>query len=315
MSFIKRLFGFGKKKSKITLEEAERVIKIGEQHVRIINESLKIANESKSPSTTHSRLDIARQNLKALKALAKDHSFITLTQLNQVEKNILEIEQEANAASNLFTATNINIKDLDPERTFTDQATDLARKNQDISDGVFFSATLNITTPLKYLQLDNKVKTPEEADLISSPMKYGCWLPHIPIEHRIIKNSERASQFGPVPSNGGEVLPNLIKYRTIMERPLDPQNKGAFLELEARAVEIVREVPAIFVDTTYCFGVMFREMIVDLKYLSDAHLIELTHNGYTSTLDLKTLSEKDLKTLKGIGPKKAEEIIEQLSKI
>lgn len=44
MSFIKRLFGFGKKKSKTTLEVAERIIEIGDQHVRIINESLKIAN-------------------------------------------------------------------------------------------------------------------------------------------------------------------------------------------------------------------------------------------------------------------------------
>lgn len=62
--------------------------------VKIINESLKIANESKNADTKVSRLDVAKMRLEELKKLSDEHTFIKLTQLAQVEQSIAELEQE-----------------------------------------------------------------------------------------------------------------------------------------------------------------------------------------------------------------------------
>ncbi|MFY0666315.1 MAG: tetratricopeptide repeat protein, partial [Natronospirillum sp.] len=62
--------------------------------VEIINESLKIANESKNADTKLSRLDVAKKRLKELKKLSNEHPFIKLTQLEKVELSIVELEQE-----------------------------------------------------------------------------------------------------------------------------------------------------------------------------------------------------------------------------
>lgn len=62
--------------------------------VDIINESLKIANESKNADTKISRLDVAKKRLEELKKLSNEYPFIKLTQLSQVEQSIAGLERE-----------------------------------------------------------------------------------------------------------------------------------------------------------------------------------------------------------------------------
>jgi len=247
--------------------------------------------------------------LKKLFGFGKKKNNVTLESSKQIE------DAEANSSSAVHSEMNGKDDNLNPEKSVTDQENDKAKQSTDTFEGVTFSATLNTNTPLQYLLLDQQTKSQNEADKLEAPLNYGLWLPNTALENQAIKSTERDSQFGPVPLDGGKVLPELIAFRTIMERPLDLTAKDAFLELEARALNIVAAAPSLFIDTIDCFGIMFREMIVDIKHLSNAHLIELIHTGYTSIPELKTLKESNLKALKGIGPKKAQEIIEQLSKI
>jgi tetratricopeptide (TPR) repeat protein len=76
-------------------DDLERVvIESAQRFADVINESLKIANDSKNVDTKVSRLDVAKEMLGKLKQLSKDHPFIKLTQLPQVEKSIAELEWE-----------------------------------------------------------------------------------------------------------------------------------------------------------------------------------------------------------------------------
>ena len=70
------------------------IIESAHRLVDVINESLKIASESKNADTMISRLDVAKQRLSELKRLSKDHSFINLTQLPQVEQSIANLARE-----------------------------------------------------------------------------------------------------------------------------------------------------------------------------------------------------------------------------
>lgn len=68
--------------------------------VEIINESLQIANQSHNADTKMSRLDLAKARLVELKAIVKEHPYINLTQLPEVERSIASLETE-------FDQTNI----------------------------------------------------------------------------------------------------------------------------------------------------------------------------------------------------------------
>jgi tetratricopeptide (TPR) repeat protein len=81
--------------SKREFNDLERtVIDSAQRLVDVINESLKIANDSKNVDTKISRLDVAKQMLGRLKQLSTDHPFIELAQLPQVEQSIAELERE-----------------------------------------------------------------------------------------------------------------------------------------------------------------------------------------------------------------------------
>lgn len=89
-----------KKLNRTTSNAHEQTVKAvsesGDRLVEIINESLKIANESKNPDTKVSRLNVAKDKLEDLKELERKFSFIHITQLDEVESSIkaLEIEFE-----------------------------------------------------------------------------------------------------------------------------------------------------------------------------------------------------------------------------
>lgn len=83
------------KNSEPKLDQFNQAISDSAQRlVDIINESLKIANESKNADTKISRLDVAKKRLEELKKLSNEYPFIKLTQLSQVEQSIAGLERE-----------------------------------------------------------------------------------------------------------------------------------------------------------------------------------------------------------------------------
>jgi len=75
-------------------EFQQAIIDSAQRLVDVINESLKIANESKNADTKVSRLEVAKKRLVELKRLSKEYPFIKPTQLPQVEQSIADLERE-----------------------------------------------------------------------------------------------------------------------------------------------------------------------------------------------------------------------------
>lgn len=77
------------------------------QLVSIINESLQIANNSKNPDTKVSRLNVAHDKLRELKAICEQFPAMRLTSLPQVEASIRELSHEF-AATGVYDAAQRN---------------------------------------------------------------------------------------------------------------------------------------------------------------------------------------------------------------
>lgn len=75
-------------------EHQRAIISSAQRLTDVINESLKIANESKNADTKLSRLDVAKNRLDELKRLSKEYPFVKLTRLSLVEKSIADLDQE-----------------------------------------------------------------------------------------------------------------------------------------------------------------------------------------------------------------------------
>ena len=93
MSIFKNLFR-SESSNEYTKNDINVIGDSAQRLVSVINDSLKIANNSNNPETKLSRLSVAKSKLEELKRLAARHSFLTITSLNEVEHSISQIENE-----------------------------------------------------------------------------------------------------------------------------------------------------------------------------------------------------------------------------
>ena len=183
------------------------------------------------------------------------------------------------------------------------------KENADILSGERFSATLNLYTPLRYLELHDslvptgKAPEPDEAE-------YGVWLPEIDAQYKIpgFDSDEMTSAFGPVPSDGGSLLPLLKNVRRIVEQPVD---QAQVLQIARQRVEPVMAAVGeqsefeLFASEDDCLKLLVQEYVGSIKYLSGHHYRALIDDfGCESIADLTNLSDQQLLSLSGIGPAK-----------
>lgn len=93
MSFWGNLFG---KKNSTAVDQStlKQVTTLCQRYIDIINESLKIANDSNVVETKLSRLGVAKDNLLKLKEYSSAYSFITIEKLSDVEAAIGNLEMQ-----------------------------------------------------------------------------------------------------------------------------------------------------------------------------------------------------------------------------
>ena len=97
MGFFSNLFGRKQKKeSRIEFSQSDiDVIADSAQRLAdVINESLKIAKETNNIDTKSSRLFLAKEKLKEVKEISNKYAFIKLGFLNDVEKEIEDLESD-----------------------------------------------------------------------------------------------------------------------------------------------------------------------------------------------------------------------------
>ena len=71
--------------SKYSKNDVDVIGASAQRLVDVINESLKIANDSNNPETKLSRLSVAKNKLEDVKGLEARYSFLTITSLKEVE--------------------------------------------------------------------------------------------------------------------------------------------------------------------------------------------------------------------------------------
>lgn len=193
-----------------------------------INESMQIANQSKNVETRRSRIRVARDRLADLQKMASEHPFLALTNLVDVERSIAELERETHEMA----------PDLQPSPTLAVLGDPDALHPHEVTpdhplagsfDGMRFSATFNIRTPLRLLRRDGQVVPLGTRLADDFDRSMGHWFPKpkslddllgtTGLDEMAEDRSRRASSAGPVKPS--EYLPFLIAVREAVEDPSD----------------------------------------------------------------------------------------------
>jgi hypothetical protein len=99
--------------------------------------------------------------------------------------------------------------------------------NSDVLAGWEMSVTMQLRTPLKWLQRHREFQAGADRPIEQLPPEHACWVPvtrtwrAIGIDADEIPETTMASQIGQIPVDGGDFLPFLMEYRMIVEGATD----------------------------------------------------------------------------------------------
>lgn len=186
--------------------------------------------------------------------------------------------------------------------------------DNDIFEGVIFSATLQIRTPLEVLEHHGEIFK-EKNQIPPNYAKeqwHGIWLVKLQSKYKIIKDSTCSSDIGQV--NATEYLPFLIEFRKIVESTKTIN-------------EMIRELYDL-ADKNKNFKAFWnRHSKMDADFPNSFFYNQLTHidgvgvksakllyeNGFKNIKDLQNAKDEDLLKIKGIGKSLLEKIRKSLT--
>jgi hypothetical protein len=93
----------------------------------------------------------------------------------------------------------------------------------DLIAGWQLTVTMQLRTPLKWLQRHGEYHAGAEGPTEQLPPEHACWVPALKtwrslgIDMDEIPDGTMASQVGQIPVDGGDFLPFLMEYRMIVE--------------------------------------------------------------------------------------------------
>src|SRR5690625_707992 len=204
--------------------------------VELINDSLRLSVKSNNPDTKVSRLELAKSRLQELIAIVTAHPFITLRQLDGVEKDINRLSEKY-AYSGYYRDADLNAQAYTPNPALV-----LGVDHDDLIAGYRFSATMQMRTPLRILKMHGIIVNKNDPILSTQlEMQHGVWLRELrplTIDDRtlpIFTSSTMASDIGQIPTNGGDYLRFLIQARTAIE------SNGSIEDRRQRLKQVLRK--------------------------------------------------------------------------
>ncbi|HBZ42627.1 MAG TPA: hypothetical protein DEO85_00890 [Maritimibacter sp.] len=183
---------------------------------------------------------------------------------------------------------------------------ELYANNADILDGWRLHVTMSLTTPLEWLLRDGEIAK----DQTNVPQQYGIWVPKtkgwrdLGFDLDELPPGPRASQIGQIPSDGGDFLPFLIQYRTIVEA--DDERETVLARLSALGEEYPSINSKLGGDLAQAFVV---SELTSLSGCGATTATRLYHAGFFSKEQVLQASVEDLTKVKGIGPSIAGKIL------
>lgn len=312
MSWWKSIFASGveQKKPEPQLTQLQRLS--AEQAVllmKIINESLQLANNSTNPSTKVSRLELARAKLDSLVLIAAQQPFIKLQRLDAVRHTISQLAEE-------FTAAGYYAQTDESSREYRqDVCKGIQVPLGDISRGWVFGATIQMRTPLRVLLRHGEIHEGlSDPPPIAKSRWEGFWMPRLKTfrEMGIDLNelsfeSTMASDVGQIPTDGGAYLKLLIGLREVVESESPVEQRRQALRGELRKPEWAEYCARLGGKQTMCDR-FFPPFIEIIEGLSEPIVEALWKAGLTTPSALEAATDGDLLAVHGIGPAKLKAI-------
>lgn len=175
--------------------------------------------------------------------------------------------------------------------------------NSDILDGIQFSATLQVRTPLWILEHHGEVfRGPPSQAPDYGGQANGMWLPKTKGElgDFLQQGATHASDAGPVAP--ADYLPFLTAFRAIVEGPGDemeklpllrqlPKESPAFKRFWGKLIDYYLDFPESF----------FYQRLTELEGIGPATAKRLFENGIRSIEDVHAATDADLLAVQGVG--------------
>lgn len=260
--------------------------------VRVVNESIKIANESKNVETRRSRLKVAREKIESLKKMALQFPFLGLTNLSAVEDSINKVETETEALMK------------NKEKNY--DMIDTWRDNSDICSGLQFHATMSKNTPLSVLEHHGEIFH----DINGTPPTYGTkadgiWIIRVKPWSELTNgritdefhSETMASDVGQIPCDGGGYLSFLKDFRRIVEQGLPTKEKIILLK------KLIKNNPKYKKYAEPYFAEKFFKIhISNVPGIGTKTADSLNRAGIKTLKSLARKTDKEILSIKGIGP-------------
>lgn len=266
---------------KFAIDQAENLI-------RIINESTRIASNSKVSETRQSRIALARQRLGDLQQIVATNNFMSLTKLAEVEQGISNLEGAIRA-------------ECAPAGNYP---------NCDIISGLRFCATMQLRTPLRVLLRHGEIfnDLPNEPPQIARAQWEGIWTTktrsfrELGIELDEPPPGHIASSIGPIPVDGGDYLKFLIAVREIVESANSVDER-----LKSLADEVSRPKWSMFKHARFhssydIADYFFPAFLGEIPRLARKAAEELRRLGLDAADALDGAADAQLLDVPGIGP-------------
>jgi hypothetical protein len=268
---------------------AQAAVQSAEGMVRVINESLQIANTSKNLETRRSRLNVAADRLADFKEHCRKFPFIEMTSLREVEETIRALDEEISTEEGR-QPTLIDSFQIDSAHS-------------DVIKGWRFLATLSLDTPLEYLDLDGTTVT-RRRETVECDSAHGHWSPETKSLRELGFDGAdypetRWSEVGEMPLNGGAFLGFLKAWRTIVEsdRPIS--------ERIAAVNEMVEHQPtyrgfAARLGADFAMN-WFARQLANIPGIGPKTALTLFKMGFETLDDINRATDEELLAVPGIG--------------
>jgi len=259
-----------------------------------LNESLQLANNSTNPSTKVSRLEFARSKLEALRAMTADYPAMSLTDEAKVEKTIERLSEEL-AAAGYYAQTDSS------SRSYASTYVEQRKSESGVFGGMLFSATMQLSTPLRILEMHGQHHPLDAGPPPSVAMHEGIWIQALKGQTGLY--GSMASDVGQIPADGGEYLKFLKAVRRITERSGSVAARVSDLGAELDRKEWSDFCIRLGGEGAICDS-FFPAFLDTIPKLTEETVELLWEKDWTTPARLALVSDKELLETKGIGPAK-----------
>jgi hypothetical protein len=183
---------------------------------------------------------------------------------------------------------------------------ELAEENDDLIKGWRLSVTMNLETPLEWLERhDERANKPSEV-----PAQFAIWTPALRSFRELgfdvdeVPEGTMASAIGQIPVQGGDFLDFLKMYREMVEADVsDDIRLSALSTLDEKYPDITNKLGGNLVEL-FCVKELQNKL-----FCGHAVASKLFHDGLRTPSQVQKASLERLCSIKGIGKAKAEKLL------